>query len=81
MTVDELAANPTCSVEQAAALIGVGRGTAYEAIRVGQFPGVLRVGRRIRISSSSLLRYLDGRDEGGGDASDANGAERREAVP
>jgi excisionase family DNA binding protein len=53
---------PTCSVEEAADLLGVGRGTLYEAIRRDEFPGVLRVGRRIRISTAALRRFLDGAD-------------------
>jgi excisionase family DNA binding protein len=58
MTPAELLARPTVSVDEAAVLLGVGRGTLYEAIRRDEFP-VLRIGRRIRVSSAVLQRMLD----------------------
>jgi excisionase family DNA binding protein len=59
MTPAELLEQPTLSVGQAAEVVGVGRATVYEAIRAGSFPGVLRVGRRIRISTAALRRWLE----------------------
>jgi excisionase family DNA binding protein len=58
MTPAELLARPTLSVDEAAVVLGVGRGTLYEAIRRDEFP-VLRIGRRIRVSSAVLRRMLD----------------------
>lgn len=43
----------------AAALLGVGRSSAYELVRCGCWPTpVLRLGRRIRIPSAALLQLL-----------------------
>lgn len=66
MNPDELLKQPTISVREAASLLQVGAGTVYEAVRAERFPGVLRVGRRIRISTAALRRWLDesGRTEG-----------------
>ncbi len=42
---------PAClTVEEAADLLRVNRKTLYEAVRLGTVPGVVRVGRNIRIS-------------------------------
>jgi excisionase family DNA binding protein len=49
----------TVSVEEAAAMLGIGRGSAYEAVRRGQIPAV-RIGRRIRIPSHRLVENVDG---------------------
>ena len=51
-------------VPTAAMVLGIGRTSAYELIRTGQFPTpVLRLGRLIRIPSAPLLALLEsGRD-------------------
>jgi excisionase family DNA binding protein len=49
MTVDELAQR-----------LGVAPKTVYAAIRRKQIPGVLRVGRLVRLSRSAVLAWLDG---------------------
>jgi excisionase family DNA binding protein len=54
--LDELGA--TCSVEQAAAVLGVGRGLAYELARRGELPGLLKLSRRLRVSVPALKRAL-----------------------
>ena len=63
----------TYTVEEAARLLGVGRGTAYAAVKAGEIPSV-RIGRRVLIPRHSLLALV---------ASDTGGAEaapdRREA--
>lgn len=43
----------TCSVEEMAAILGVGRAAAYAAVRSGQVPAV-RVGRSWRVPISGL---------------------------
>jgi excisionase family DNA binding protein len=59
---------PTMSVDEFAIAAGVGRGTAYEAVRLGQIPSI-RLGRRIRIPTASVRRMLElGLVEGGPDA-------------
>lgn len=47
------------TVVQAAALLGVGRSSAYQAVKTGEWPTrVLRVGRCIRIPTAEVLRLL-----------------------
>jgi excisionase family DNA binding protein len=56
----------TCSVEDAAAAIGVSRTTAYELVRAGEAPfAVISVRGRRRVVTASLVRLLEA---GAGDA-------------
>lgn len=56
------------TVEQAAAMLGIGRTLAYELIRAGEWPTpILHLGRLIKVPSGPLLSLL--RD---GHLSDAN---------
>lgn len=48
----------TLSVPEAGRVLGVSRGTAYELVRTGQMPGVLRLGRRLVVSKPALERAL-----------------------
>lgn len=48
----------TITVEQAAELLGVSRGTAYRAVATGQLP-TIRVGRRLRVKRAPLERMLE----------------------
>lgn len=57
----------TYTVEEAARLLGVSRGTAYEAARRGELPTV-RLGRRLLVPRARLEDLL------GGDAERKNGA-------
>ena len=50
----------TCSVEQAAEILGISRTSAYIAVRRGEIP-CLRIGRRVVIPRAALDRLL-GRD-------------------
>ncbi|AGC44556.1 hypothetical protein MYSTI_03244 [Myxococcus stipitatus DSM 14675] len=43
------------TVDEAAALLRVNRKTLYEAIRLGQVPGVVRIGRTLRILRAVLV--------------------------
>jgi excisionase family DNA binding protein len=47
----------TLSVPEAARLLGIGRNTAYEAIRRGEIPA-LRIGRRLLVPRAALGRLL-----------------------
>jgi len=49
----------TLTVEEAAAILGISRGTAYEACRSGEIPS-LRFGRRIVVPVHLLEQYLRG---------------------
>lgn len=46
------------TVDEAAALLRVNRKTLYEAIRLNQVPGILRLGRAIRIGRDALLGWM-----------------------
>ncbi|WP_369045160.1 helix-turn-helix domain-containing protein [Sinomonas sp. P10A9] len=50
-------------VDEAAALAGIGRNAFYTAVAAGTIPGVLRIGRSIRISRKAFLAWLDGGTE------------------
>ena len=56
----------TLTGEEAARIIGVGRATAYQAVRAGQIPSV-RVGRRVLVPRHALFALL-GATEGIGTA-------------
>ncbi|RKG79235.1 DNA-binding protein [Corallococcus sp. CA049B] len=43
------------TVDEAADLLRVNRKTLYESIRLGQLPGVVRVGKSLRIRRASLV--------------------------
>jgi len=46
------------TVEELAGRLRIGRRAAYEAIARGDVPGVVRVGRTIRISRTAIDRWL-----------------------
>ena len=48
------------TVEEAAAFLRVNRKTLYEAVRLGSVPGVIRLGRAIRISKAALISWVQG---------------------
>ena len=60
MTRDQLLAlPPVVDLPTAANVLGVGRSSAYELVRTGQWPTpVLRLGRLIRVPSAPLLELL-----------------------
>ena len=47
------------SVSEAAEILGISRGLAYELARVGQLPS-LRLGRRLVVPRAALLTWLEG---------------------
>jgi excisionase family DNA binding protein len=49
------------TVEEAAGLLRVNRKTLYEAIRLEQVPGVVRVGKTLRIRRASLVESAPGK--------------------
>ena len=68
MTRDELDELPAVvSVTEAAEVLGIGRGLAYELIKAGAWPTpVLRVGRLIRVPTAPLIALLT--EDRGGDS-------------
>ena len=67
LTLDQVRKLPaTCSVEDAAAALGIGRATAYDLIAAGKFPArVLPVGRAMKVVTASLLELLEARPPAG----------------
>ena len=57
--VPDPADRPTITVDEAAAALGIGRATAYEAVRRGEIPSI-RLGRRIVVPTAAIVRLLDG---------------------
>jgi excisionase family DNA binding protein len=45
-------------------LLGIGRKQAYELIHSGEF-NVTRIGTRIKVSKSNLLKWIEGRNYNG----------------
>ena len=56
----------TYTIEEAARLLGVSRGTAYESARRGEIP-TLRLGRRLLVPRARLEELLGGDVERNGD--------------
>jgi excisionase family DNA binding protein len=50
----------THTVEEAAAILGISRQTAYEGCRSGDIPCV-RIGKRMLVPAEALARILSGR--------------------
>jgi len=48
----------TLTVDEARRMLGLSRGSAYEAVRTGSIPSV-RIGKRILIPRAALTRLLD----------------------
>jgi len=57
MTLDELKDKTTISVEEAAPILGISRGAAYQAAKTGELP-TLRIGRRIVVPVIPLLKLI-----------------------
>jgi len=55
----DVADNATCTVEQAARVLGIGRTAGYDAARRGDLP-TIRIGRRVLVSVPALLGLLLG---------------------
>ena len=55
--VEILRERATCSIEEAAAVLGIGRSTAYAAARDGSLP-TLRLSHRLLVPTASLLAML-----------------------
>lgn len=58
LTLEDLEGRATISVEEAAHVLGISRGVAYEAARTGQLP-CLHLGKRVLVSVPALVRQLN----------------------
>jgi excisionase family DNA binding protein len=65
-TTERLRSRCTCSIDEAAAALGIGRSTAYAAARDGSLP-VLRLRNRLLVPTAKLMKML-GCDEADGPA-------------
>lgn len=61
------------TVEQAAEVLAISRGSAYLGVRAGEIPSV-RVGRCIRVPRQALERLLDVNGYSAGNGGGPNGA-------
>jgi excisionase family DNA binding protein len=61
LTLDSIADRVTLTVEEAAALLGLGRSATYEAARRGDIP-TRRLGRRVVVPVPALLSWLGVQD-------------------
>ena len=52
------------TVDEAAGLLRVNRKTLYESIRLGQVPGVVRIGKALRIRRAALVESSPGKGRG-----------------
>ena len=52
-----IADSPVLTVEEAAVLLRISRGSAYEAVKTGQLP-TLRIGRRLLVPRARLMAML-----------------------
>ena len=57
LSLDELASRPTCSVDQAAAALGIARSTAFAAAHDGSLP-TIRLSHRLLVPTAKLLVLL-----------------------
>ena len=55
----DLPDKPMVTVEEVAAILGVGRATAYRCANTGEIPA-LRLGRRLFVPGAALARMLGG---------------------
>jgi excisionase family DNA binding protein len=60
LAVDQIDRQATLTIEETAALLGLGRTAAYEAARRGDFP-TRRLGRRLIVPVPALLDWLGAR--------------------
>lgn len=57
--VAEILSKPTCTVDEAKLVLGIGRNQAYVAVRSGEIPS-LRIGNRILVPTKKLVAMFDG---------------------
>ncbi len=64
MQMKDTSGRLTMSVDEAAAILGIGRNAAYEAVRRGEIPS-LRIGGRILVPKAAFQKMLgmDGQNE------------------
>ena len=57
--VSEIMGQPTCSVEEAAKVLHIGRTQAYRAVRSGELRSI-RIGKRVLVPTQAITQLLSG---------------------
>ena len=57
--VSEIMGQPTCSVEDAAKVLHIGRTQAYRAVKAGQIRSI-RIGKRVLVPTIAIRELLSG---------------------
>jgi excisionase family DNA binding protein len=57
--VSEIMGQPTCSVEEAAKVLHIGRTQAYRAVRSGELRSI-RIGKRVLVPTIAIRKLLNG---------------------
>jgi excisionase family DNA binding protein len=50
---------PLLRIDAAAKRLGIGRSKAYQLARVGELPGLVRIGGSLRVDPASLDRWIE----------------------
>jgi len=58
LSPDELESRTIITIKEMSTILGIGRNTAYEAVKKGEIPSV-KVGRRILVPSKALDKWLE----------------------
>jgi excisionase family DNA binding protein len=54
----------TVSVKEAAIMLGISKGLAYQLARTGELPGVIKLGKKRMVCSRSVIEKLLAGDNG-----------------
>ncbi len=57
LTPEELDSRTTLTIEEISLTLGIGRNTAYQAVRTGEIPSI-RIGRRILVPVAAFEKML-----------------------
>jgi excisionase family DNA binding protein len=57
--VDQIMSLPTCTVDEAAKVLRIGRTQAYMAVRTGEIRSI-HIGKRVLVPTSAIRQLLDG---------------------
>lgn len=54
----------TVSIKEAATMLGISKGLAYQLARAGELPGVIKLGKKRMVCSRSMITKLLAGDNG-----------------
>lgn len=58
MTLPDPSSEPVITVERAGAILGIGRATAYAAVKEGRIPSIRPSARRVVVPTAAFLEML-----------------------